>query len=204
MADRPLSKRWYRLASALLLLGVIAAVAWWPYSTNRVYDAVEEFTRIAPFGGTVRLRTAGPHTLWVEGTCLSCHGNEPSEYRAAATVRVEDPSGRPVRLRAADDRVFNTSRREGRALWSFDAPEPGTYAISLDFATSDDDWDNQLPENIAVSEGRGLPVGIVRPMALFAGGGVAAASAVALFVWWRRRRYWASLPDAARSSPPSP
>ena len=195
MADRPLSKRWYRLSSALLLLGVAAAVGWWPYSTSRVYDAVEAFTRAAPFGGEVRLTSAGTHTFWVEGACLSCHDNEPSEYRAAASVEVRAPDGRPLRLRAADDRVFNTSRREGRALWLFDAPEPGTYAISLDFDTDGETWDNTPPENIAISKGRGLPIGIVRPMVLFAGGGALAAGAVALFVHWRRRRYWDSLGD---------
>jgi hypothetical protein len=195
MPDRPLSKRWYRLSTLLLVLGVAAAVAWWPYSTNRVYDAVESFTRAAPFGGKVQLREAGTHTFWIEGTCLSCHDNEPSEYRAAATVRVEDPSGRALRLRPGDDRVFNTARREGRELWLFDAPEPGTYTISLAFDTNGEAWDNTLPDNIAISAGKGLPVGIVRPMALFAGGGVAAAAAVALFVSWRRRRYFDSLPD---------
>ena len=196
MRDRPPSKRWYRLAWALLAFGVAAAAAWWPYSTSRVYDAVEDFTRAAPFGGRVELRAAGTHTFWIEGTCLSCHDNEPSEYRAAATVRVEDPDGRALRLRPADDRVFNTARREGRALWLFDAPAPGPYAISLDFDTDGETWDNTSPANIAISRGSGLPVGIVRPMALFAGGGAVAAGAVAGFVAWRRRRYFASLPGA--------
>ena len=195
MPDRPLSKRWYRLASALLLLGIVAAVAWWPYSTSRVYDAVEEFRRTAPFGGEVELE-AGTHTFWVEGACLSCQGNSPAEYRAAAAVEVTAPDGEAVQLRPSEDRVFNTSRREGRALWHFDAPVAGPYAISLAFDTDGEEWDNALPDNIAISEGAGLPVGIVRPMALLAGGGAAAAGAVALFVSWQRRRYWASLPDA--------
>ena len=196
MPDRPLSKRWYRLASALLALGVLAAVAWWPYSTNRVYDAVEDFTRAAPFGGNVELEEAGTHTFWIEGTCLSCHDNEPEEYRAAATVRVESPDGEALRLRPGDGRVFNTSGREGRALWLFDAPSPGTYKVSLAFDTDGETWDNTSPDNIAISKGEGLPVGIVRPMALFAGGGVLAACAVAGFVAWRRKRYFDSLPDA--------
>ena len=196
MADRPLSKRWYRLSTMLLLLGFASAVAWWPYSTNRVFDAVESFSRTAPFGGEVELTEAGTHTFWIEGTCLSCHDNEPSEYRAAATVRVEDPSGRPLRLRPGDDRVFNTARREGRALWLFDAPAPGAYSVSLDFDTDGETWDNTPPENIAISKGRGLPVGIVRPMALFAGAGALAAGGSALFIHWRRRTYWDALPDA--------
>lgn len=196
MPDRPLSKRWYRLATTMFVLGVVAAIAWWPYSTSRVYDAVEGFTRTAPFGGELQLASSGTHTFWIEGTCLSCHDNEPDEYRAAATVRVEAPDGRRVPLRPGDDRVFNTARREGRALWLFEANSPGTYSISLDFDTDGETWDNTAPDNIAISKGRGLPVGIVRPMALFVGGGVAAASAVALFVARSRRRYFASLPDA--------
>ena len=194
MADRPLSTRWYRLATTLLVLGVLAAGAWWPYATNRVYDAVERFSRTAPFGGEVLLTSPGTHTFWIEGTCLSCHDNEPEEYRAAAMVRVDAPDGRPVALRPGDDRVFNTSRREGRALWLFDAPSTGTYTIALDFDTADEAWDNTTPENIAISRGRGLPVRIVRPMAWLAGGGALAAAAVALFVAWRRRRYFESLP----------
>ena len=190
-----MSKRWYRLASALLGLGLVAAVAWWPYSTNRVFDAVEGFSRIAPFGGEVELTSRGTHTFWIEGTCLSCHDNEPAEYRAAADVEVRDPDGRPVPLRPGDDRVFNTARREGRALWLFDAPMPGTYTVSLAFDTDGETWDNTTPENIAISEGRGLPVGIVRPMAWFAGGGAGAAAAVALFVAWRRRRYFDARSD---------
>lgn len=196
MPDRPLSKRWYRLATAVLFLGIAAAVAWWPYSTSRVYDAVETFTRTAPFGGSVQLTESGTHTFWIEGTCLSCHDNEPDEYRAAATVRVRAPDGRRLRLRPGDDRVFNTARREGRALWLFDAPAPGTYEISLDFDTDDEAWDNRSPENIAISRGTGLPVGIVRPMAMFAGGGILGAAAIAGVVSWRRRRYFDSLPDA--------
>jgi hypothetical protein len=196
MRDRPPSKRWYRLSTALLLLGIAAAIAWWPYSTSRVFDAVEAFSRTAPFGGKVQLDEPGTHTFWIEGTCLSCHDNEPDEYRAAATVRVVAPDGRELRLRPGDDRVFNTARREGRALWLFDAPAAGTYEISLDFDTDGDDWDNARPENIAISKGAGLPVGIVRPMALLAGGGAAAGVVLALFVSWQRRRYFDSLPDA--------
>ena len=196
MPDRPPSKRWYRLASALLLLGVVAAVAWWPYSTSRVYDAVEGFTRLPPFGGSVEIDEPGIHTFWIEGTCLSCHDNEPDEYRAAATVRVEAPDGEAVALRPGDDRVFNTARREGRALWLFDAPSAGAYEVSLAFDTDGETWDNTSPENIAISKGRGLPVGIVRPMVLFAGGGALAAVVVALVVAWRRRQYFDYLPDA--------
>jgi hypothetical protein len=190
MRDRPPSKRWYRLCSAFVLLGMAAAVAWWPYSTSRVYDAVEAFTRTAPFGGKVALPEAGTHTFWIEGTCLSCHDNSPQEYRAAATVSVTDPAGRALRLRPAPNRVFNTARREGRSLWLFDAPTAGVYAIALDFDTDGKDWDNTPPDDIAIGRGAGLPVGIVRPMAMFAGGGIAAAAVVGGITWWRRRRYF--------------
>lgn len=190
MRDRPPSKRWYRLCSVFVLLGLAAAIAWWPYSTSRVYDAVEGFTRAPAYGGTVRLGAAGTHTFWIEGTCLSCHDNEPEQYRDAATVRVEAPGGRVLRLRPAPSRVFNTARREGRALWLFDAPTAGSYKISLAFDTDGEEWDNTPPDNIAIGRGKGLPVGIVRPMALFAAGGTAAALALAGITWWRRRRYF--------------
>jgi hypothetical protein len=193
MDKTPPSTRWYRLSWVLVVAGFLAAAAWWAYSTSRVYDAVEEFVRTAPFGGPVVLAEPGTHTIWIEGDCLSCHDNEPEEYREAATVSVTDAAGGPVRLRAAPARVFNTARREGRSLWLFDADEPGAYRIALDFDTSGD-WDNRPPANIAIGRGTGLPVGIVRPMTLFAGGGVGLGAAIAVVVGVRRRRFYARLP----------
>ncbi|HUP87572.1 MAG TPA: hypothetical protein VM143_18105 [Acidimicrobiales bacterium] len=193
MRDHPPSKRWYRVCSVLALLGFGAAIAWWPYSTSRVYDAVEAFERAAPYGGQVRLDGPGKHTFWIEGACLSCHDNEPEQYRDAATVRIEAPDGRPLRLRAAPSRVFNTARREGRALWVFDAPSTGDYRISLAFDTDGEEWDNTLPDDIAIGRGEGLPVGIVRPMAMLVGSGVTAALALAAITAWRRRRYFDSV-----------
>jgi hypothetical protein len=191
MAPRPPSKRWYRVAWAFVGVGLLAAVAWWPYATNRVFDAVEGFVRTAPFGGRVELASPGTHTFWIEGTCMSCHDNDPSEYRAVATVRVEDPEGRPIPLRPAPARVYNTSRREGRSLWLFDVTTPGPHRVSLDLETSGEEWDNVLPDDIAIGSGRGLPVGIVRPMALFAMTGIVAGGQIAAVTVVRRRRYFA-------------
>ena len=185
----PPSKRWYRLAGVLFVLGFLAAGAWWPYATTRIFDAVEAFERTGPFGGPVELTETGTHTFWVEGTCLSCHGNLPSEYRAAATVAVVDPGGRELELRPAPARVFNTARREGRSLWLFEVTTPGVHRLSLAFDTSGD-WDNRPPGNVAISQGTGLPVGIVRPMVLFVLAGVGSAAAVALTTFLRRRRYY--------------
>jgi len=196
MRTTPPSTSWYRLSWALVVLGLVAAGVWWPYSSSRVFDAVEAFTRAGPSGGPVDLATAGTHTLWVEGSCLSCHDNNPSEYRQAAEVAVTTEAGRPIALRAAPPRIFNTARREGRAIWLFDAPVPGTYVIELDFDTSGD-WDNVVPSNIAVSAGTGLPVGIVRPMVAFAGGGTAAALAIAAVTAIRRRRFYVAYDRAS-------
>ena len=190
MDKTPPSKQWYRLSWVLVLVGFVAAGAWWAYGTSRVYDAVEEFVRAAPFGGQVVLTERGTHTFWIEGDCLSCHDNEPEEYREAATVSVTGPDGEAVRLRPAPSRVFNTARREGRSLWLFDVDDPGPHRIALDFDTSGD-WDNRVPGNIAVSQGVGLPITIVRPMFLFAGGGIGLGAAVAVVVGVRRRRHYA-------------
>ena len=185
----PPSKRWYRLAGVLFVLGFLAAGAWWPYATTRIFDAVEAFERTGPFGGPVELTETGTHTFWVEGTCLSCHGNLPGEYRKAATVAVVAPDGRELELRPAPARVFNTARREGRSLWLFEVTTPGVHRLSLAFDTSGD-WDNRPPGNVAISHGTGLPVGIVRPMFLLIFAGVASAAAVALTTFLRRRRYY--------------
>lgn len=186
----PPSTRGYRVAVALAVVGLLAAAAWWPYATTRIFDAVETFERTGPFGGVVELPSPGPHTFWIEGACLSCHDNEPSEYRAAATVVVLGPTGSPVRLRPAPSRVFNTARREGRSLWRFDVERTGPHRITFDLDTGGD-WDNQPPGNLAIGRGDGLPVGVVRPMTTFAVGGIAAGAAVAAVTAARRRRHYA-------------
>ena len=185
----PPSKRWYRVAVALVVLGLVLAGAWWPYATTRIFDAVEEFERTGPFGGPIELRQTGTHTFWIEGTCLSCHDNLPSEYRAAATVAVLDPDGREVELRPAPARVFNTARREGRSLWLFEVETPGIHRMSLSFDTGGD-WDNVPPGNVAISHGNGLPVQVVRPMVVLAVGGALSGAILAAVTYRRRRRYY--------------
>jgi hypothetical protein len=192
-AMRPPSKRWYRVASLIAFLGLAAAAAWWPYATTRQFDAVEQFVRTSYIGGTVAIRHAGVHTFWIEGDCLSCHDNNASEYRAVAKVSVVDPDGRPVRLRApGSEWTFNTAKREGRALWVFDAPKPGPYKVrfDLDIDLTNKDWDNVPPQNLAFGEGVGLPVRIVRPMVVLGGGGIVLALGVAGVTATRRRRYY--------------
>ena len=197
----PPSTRWYRIAVLLGVLGIVGALAWWPYATTRIFDAVERFERTGPLGGPIDLTETGAHTFWIEGTCLSCHQNLPQEYRDAATVSVIAPDGRDVELRPAPARVFNTARREGRSLWVFDVETPGVHRLSLAFDTSGRDWDNNAPSNIAISPGNGLPVGIVRPMVRFVLLGVGSGIAVASVAFVRRRRYYQRSSEFA---PPSP
>lgn len=186
---RPPGKRWYRVAGLVVVAGLVAAVAWWPYATTRIFDEVERFDRTGPYGGTVALDRTGTYTFWIEGSCLSCQGNLPSEYRAAATVAVVGPDGRDVALRPAPARLYNTARREGRALWLFDVTSPGPHRLSLAFDT-EGEWDNALPGNIALGRGVGLPVGVVRPMIGFAVGGALVGGILAGIVYLRRRRYY--------------
>lgn len=185
----PPSRRWYRAAALLVVAGLVAAGAWWPYATTRVFDAVETFERTGPFGGAIELDEVGTHTFWIEGPCLSCHDNQPSEYRTAATVAVIDPVGRDLELRPAAARFYNTARREGRSLWLFDVRTPGTHTLSLDFDRTGD-WDNTPPGNVAISSGNGLPVEIVRPMFELIIGGALAGAVVATVTYTRRRRYY--------------
>ncbi len=168
---------------------MLAAGAWWPYATTRVYDEVETFARASRFGGSVTLERPGVHTLWVEGPCLTCHDNNPSEYRRAATLSLTGPDGRSVPVSAAPPRLYNTARREGRALWVFDARTAGDYRISLNFDTSGD-WDNTPPSNFAVGPGVGLSVGIVRPMTAFVLAGTGSAALIIVVTAVRRRRYF--------------
>lgn len=193
MRATPPSTRWYRLSWSFVALGLVAAGAWWPYATTRVFDEVEAFTRLGPSGGAVALASTGVHTIWVEGACLSCHDNNSQEYRKAARVSLVAPDRRPVPLRPAPARVFNTARREGRSIWLFDARKVGRYELSVDFDTSGD-WDNVVPSSVAVSRGIALPTHIARTMAELAGTGLAAALSIAVLTALARHRYYATQP----------
>jgi hypothetical protein len=185
------SRRWYRVAVVIMMLGFAAAAAWWPYADTGVFRAVEGFTRLSRFGGEVQIAEPGRHTFWIEGPCLSCHDNSPASYRKAATVSLQGPGGQAVPLRPiATNWLYNTSRREGRSLWVFDVTDPGAHRIKLDFNTTAPDWDNTPPSNIAISPGEGLPVRILRPMATFVFGGIGIAGALALVTRWRRKRFY--------------
>lgn len=196
---RPPSVRWYRLAILCVVAGALGAAWWWVHASSQVQYAVNDFARTSPFGGRVELR-AGVHTFWIEGDCMSCRGNDADEYRAAATVRVTDPGGDDVALRPLEPpRLFNTGGSEGRGLWWFEAPTTGSYAIALSFDTTGA-WDNRPPGGVAIGEGHGLPVRIVRPMVLILAGASALAAATVAWVWWRRRG-WHRATAGARGVP---
>ncbi|HEX2851206.1 MAG TPA: hypothetical protein VHN98_11655 [Acidimicrobiales bacterium] len=186
------SKRWYRVAAAIAGLGLLAALAWWPWAVTRIFYATDAFVRTrGMFGGRVELSHPGAHTLWIEGDCISCVGNEPREYRKVATVSITGPDGGALRVRPIGANwEYNTGGREGRALYVFDAPRPGAYVIRFDLDTSGRNWHSRLPSNLAVGRGVGLPVRIVRPMAALAGGGITAALLLTLLTYERRRRYF--------------
>jgi len=170
----------------------VAALAWWPYAATRVHDAVYGFARTSPFGGKVDLER-GPHTFWIEGDCMSCRGNEPPEYRAVASVTVGplDGSGGPLELRPAPDTwVYNTGAKEGRALYLLDVPKAGSYGVRFGLDTSSPSWDNRPPAAIAIGEGTGLPVGIVRPMVYSAVGSIVIALGICGVTFERRRRFY--------------
>lgn len=186
------TKRWYRVAAAIVALGIVAALAWWPYAVTRIFYATDAFVRIGPTGGRANLVHSGTHTFWIEGDCISCVGNEPREYRRVAVISITGPDGKRVALRPIKANwEFNTGGREGRALYLFDAPTPGAYVVRFDLNTTGDRrWHSRLPGNLAIGEGVGLPVRIVWPMAALAGGGIAIALGLTLVTHERRRRYY--------------
>lgn len=182
------------MAGVIAIAGIVAALAWWPYAATRVHDAVYSFERTSPFGGRVQL-DAGKHTLWIEGDCLSCRGNEPPEYRAVATVdlrRIDVQDSEPVTLRPAPSStwLYNTGAKEGRALYVFDLREGGTYGLRFSLDTSSPTWDNRPPAALAIGDGYGLPTHIVRPMVSVAVGGVVVSLALCGITMLRRRRFY--------------
>lgn len=180
------STRWYRAGVIAAAVGVLAALAWWPYAAVRVHDAVYAFDRINAGGGSIEL-DRGTYTLWLEGSCMSCAGNEPREYREVATLEI-DP---PVEVEAAGRGwVYNTGAREGRGVYVLEVPESGTYGVRFRLDTATIEWDNASPALLAFGPGEGLPVSVVRPMVGLAGGGLALGVAAILVTFVRRRRFY--------------
>ncbi|CAA9249436.1 MAG: hypothetical protein AVDCRST_MAG50-2516 [uncultured Acidimicrobiales bacterium] len=196
MQRREPSKAWLKVSGAIAVLGLLLGGAWWMYALVQIHNTVKEFerTRFSSMGD-VTLDAPGRHTIWFEGSRLSEKGNEPSEYRQFSKLTLTGPDGQPVAFEPAkQERVYNTTAREGRAIWTFDAPSAGTYALRIEFDFSNG-WNNIPARNLAVGRGEGLPVRVVRPIALIMGTCFAAAALLAWSTMRRRertfRRRWA-------------
>lgn len=165
---------------------MLAALAWWPYAAVRVHDAVYAFDRINAGGGRVEL-DEGTYTLWLEGACMSCAGNDPHEYREVATLDIEPP----VDVEAAGRGwIYNTGAREGRGVYVLRVPESGTYGVRFRLDTAAIEWENASPALLAFGPGEGLPVSIVRPMVALAGGGLTVGVLMVVVTYFRRRRFY--------------
>ncbi len=205
--SRPPSTRWYRLCGLVVLAGLAAAGGWWAWAVTANHYAIEEFARgavrgpfptppelgpyVASFQGRVEVRGSGPHTLWAEGTCMSCAGITTERYRERTLdVAVIDGQGQPLDIRPPPSEwVFNSGAgREGRALYVVEVPEPGTYGVR--WWVDVEDFDQRMPTSLALGEGVGLPARILRPMLAIAGAGVLAAVGLALLTRWRRQRWY--------------
>jgi len=183
------SRHWLKVSAVLALTGVVLGGAWWMYALVRIHDTVQDFerTRFSSIG-EVALDAPGRHTIWFEGSRLSSKGNEPAEYRQFSKLTLTDPSGQPVPYEpVAQDWTYNTTVREGRAIWTFDAPSAGKYAIRIEFDFMNG-WNNIPARNLAFGKGEGLPVRVVRPIVLILATTSGAAAALAWTTVRRRER----------------
>lgn len=183
----------YRGPLVVLLLAAVTTAGWYWYGvTQATYQAKE--LQLVPFrGGDASGQLtldAGTHTLWLEGAYVSLRKSSAMEYRevmSPAVTRCDAPDESDIPLQRTQSQVFNTGGREGRSLWTFRAPEAGTYCIAVE-GRYDPDVSVMWPRALAVSEGVGLRFPIRPWVGVIAVTGVAAAGVLAFLTTRNRRR----------------
>lgn len=138
---------WYVLAGVLAGGAIVACIGLIVASVSQYSDEVDSMDRIDVPGEAALELEAGEYTVYYEtdnGIYL-----DPD-----IDVDITGPDGADVPVtRKADTDAYVTGRHEGEAIYTFDAPEPGTYQFVVgeeEGVTRDRDG------NIAVGEGPGI------------------------------------------------
>jgi hypothetical protein len=180
------STRWYKIAVLLVVLGLVAGVAWWARALLQVTDTVEGFRRIGR-GATVAVDEPGPHTVWAERPCAGyCPLEAADTYRRHIRVAFEAAGGdghAPRVVPHPSGGRYNVGQgRDGRAVWLVTFPAAGEYRVDVR-----SDAEVISPE-LWLGEGEHLPARVLVPAVQLAAVGVAGGLVLTLLTYRARRR----------------
>lgn len=186
--DRPNTlPRWpFRAAMVTLVATLIAAFAWMNVAFIRQTDAVQEFEQLPMASGLpLEISSTGTHTIW---TAAASGGrirpDRPElyhQYMELAFVAADGTRLVPEPKQDGQHYMLGAGQ-EGRAVWLVEFEEAGTYTFERRRQTG------VGSATLLISEGDGLPAGIVPGMlAIGAAGGVVIVGFVVYGVRIRRR-----------------
>lgn len=146
---------WYVVAGVLAVVGIIGGVALIISSIVTYTDRIDNFARVdIPGSSTVQLDGTGGYSVYYEHEFASERFNSSS-----VDVEITAPDGSPVDLeRYSSEVTYTSGDHSGRALYSFQADEPGAYQVNVN--------GNGGILAIGRGVGRGLAGGIVGGIAV--------------------------------------
>jgi hypothetical protein len=135
------------LGVALVVVGLVAAIALWTAGGSRRTDAVANLAR-APIGcdTTLDFSVAGEYLVFVEskgtfaevrGDCEASGDYELGASRPQIDITVLDPDGRQLELDDRSDTVtYSTSDYVGRSVLALEVDEPGDHVMRVEASST--------------------------------------------------------------------
>lgn len=182
--DMP-SKWWSRAAFASVVLGGIAAFAWFNWALDDQSRDVREFIQLPPRSGIpVEIAEPGVYTVWGAAACGGlCDVPPVDEMQELIVLTLESPSGQVVEPRPfpGSDSYRIDGANHGKAVWLVDVPEAGTYQVerrNLGVGSV----------SLLLGRGEGLSTDIVAGLVVIAVVTVVVAGLLMAIRWYRERR----------------
>ncbi|HKE72491.1 MAG TPA: hypothetical protein VKB57_02680 [Acidimicrobiales bacterium] len=158
------SKWWFLVAGLIALAAIVVSILLVVLAFTDYESRISDFDRVrVPGTMQVQIDKPGGYTIYHEFLGADRFGGDSlgdpvdeDVFRLAPDVTVTSPGGVDLLLRRYDSSVtYTTSRHEGRALFSFRAPEAGRYEVKAD--------GEEFPSS-TIAVGRGLGRGLVAPV----------------------------------------
>jgi hypothetical protein len=142
------AKSWFVVAGTVAVVGVIVAIVVFVRGMVSYTNQIENFDRTSvPGSMVVDITSTGGYSIYHEYTGAYENGL----YLARPAVTVTNPSGETVNLSSYSSSVtYRSGGHEGVGIYTFDAPEPGSYEVSVSESNS-----NRSGSTIAVGRGIG-------------------------------------------------